>query len=113
MKKSALRKAGSVFLCVLLILLAAAWFLLTFFQARDWLYAWRTGQAAEFLYLILPCVLLALAAGAAVWTRETLAELRLAYGGITAKLQTKIDRLEVELDALKQERTASYSERED
>lgn len=113
MKNSALRKAGFASLCALLISLAAAWFLLTFFQVEQWLYLWHTGRAACFFYVLPPCALLALAAGAVVWTRETLAELRLAYGAITAKLQTKLDHLEAEIAALKQERSAPHSEHED
>lgn len=74
---------------------------------------WTGGYAPAICYLIPPCLALAFTAGALIWVRETLENLRTAYGGIIAKLRTRIDRLERELAALKQDPPAPHSERED
>lgn len=100
MNASPLKKALTAAAAAFFVLLVLGWVLLTFFL--EWpLYLWVQGEAPPLCYLIPPCVLLALAAGAAVWVRETLERMRSAYSAITAKLQSQADRLEAEVEELK------------
>ena len=101
MNVSPLKKALTAAAAVFFVLMALGWVLLTFFFLEGPLYLWVQGEAPPLCYLIPPCVLLALAAGAAVWVRETLERMRSAYGAITAKLQSQADRLEAEVEELK------------
>ena len=102
MNAALLKKVLMTAAAVFFVLMAVGWVLLTFFFLEGPLYLWVQGEAPPLCYLIPPCVLLALAAGAAVWVRETLERMRSAYGAITAKLQSQVDRLEAEVRELKQ-----------
>lgn len=96
--------AARVFIAVffgLLGLLGMSWLFLP--ALWNGLCTWFSGDAPDLCYLAALCLVLAFAAGLLVWLHRTLEDLRTAYSAITAKLQTKIDRLEGELAALKQE----------
>ena len=100
----AVRIFTAVFLGLLGLLGMSRLFLPSLWNA---LCLWSGGDAPEFCYLAVPCLALAFTAGLLAWLHRTMEDLRTAYSAITAKLQTKIDRLEGELEALRQERTPS------